>query len=117
MPRHHRHHGQSVAKARALFHVGRVGLPRDVETGGNWPETGAQVVVVELIRQLSAPLAPRPVAGCLPRLARIGGVRGVLFDVYGTLLISAAGDIGSRSRLAGRRSVRRHDGGIGSTPV
>ena len=51
--------------------------------------------MVELIRQLSAPLAPRPVAGCLPRLARIGGVRGVLFDVYGTLLISAAGDIGS----------------------
>ena len=51
--------------------------------------------MVELIRQLSAPLAPRPVAGCLPRLGRIGGVRGVLFDVYGTLLISAAGDIGS----------------------
>ena len=51
--------------------------------------------MIELIRQLSAPLAPRPVAGCLPRLARVGGVRGVLFDVYGTLLISAAGDIGS----------------------
>ena len=51
--------------------------------------------MVELIRRLSAPLAPRPVAGCLPRLGRIGGVRGVLFDVYGTLLISAAGDIGS----------------------
>ena len=51
--------------------------------------------MVELIRRLSTPLAVRPVAGCLPLLRPIGGVRGVLFDVYGTLLISAAGDIGS----------------------
>ena len=51
--------------------------------------------MIELIRRLSSPRAPRPVAGCLPLLGRIGGVRGVLFDVYGTLLISAAGDIGS----------------------
>ena len=54
--------------------------------------------VVELIRRLSAPLTPRPVAGVLPRLGRVGGVRrvrGVLLDVYGTLLISAAGDIGA----------------------
>ena len=51
--------------------------------------------MVELIQRLSAPLAPRPVAGCLPRLGRLGGMRGVLFDIYGTLLISAAGDIGS----------------------
>ena len=51
--------------------------------------------MIELIRRLSTRLEPRPVAGCLPRLGRIGGVRGVLFDVYGTLLISAAGDIGS----------------------
>ena len=51
--------------------------------------------MIELIRRLSAPLAPRPVAGCLPRLRPVGGVRGVLLDVYGTLLISAAGDLGS----------------------
>ena len=50
--------------------------------------------MIELIRRLSTPLAVRPVAGCLPLLRPIGGVRGVLFDVYGTLLISAAGDIG-----------------------
>ena len=50
---------------------------------------------VDLIRRLSVPLAPRPVAGCLPRLASVRRVRGVLFDVYGTLLISAAGDIGT----------------------
>ncbi|MDE0446003.1 MAG: HAD family hydrolase [Spirochaetaceae bacterium] len=51
--------------------------------------------MIELIRRLSAPLAPLPVAGCLPRLRPAGSERGVLFDVYGTLLISAAGDIGS----------------------
>ena len=51
--------------------------------------------MIELIRRLSTPLAVRPVAGCLPLLRPVGGVRGVLFDVYGTLLISAAGDIGS----------------------
>ena len=51
--------------------------------------------MIELIRRLSTPLAPRPVAGCLPSLRPISGVRGVLLDVYGTLLISAAGDIGS----------------------
>ena len=51
--------------------------------------------MIELIRRLSTPLAPGPAAGCQPLLRRIDGVRGVLFDVYGTLLISAAGDIGS----------------------
>ena len=61
--------------------------------------------MVELIRRLSAPLAPRPVAGCLPRLGRLGGVRGVLFDVYGTLLISAAGDIGSGAASRGAKNA------------
>ena len=60
--------------------------------------------MVELIRRLSAPLAPRPVAGALPRLGPLGGARGVLFDVYGTLLISAAGDIGTGGAS---REVRR----------
>ncbi len=60
--------------------------------------------MVELIRRLSAPLAARPVAGALPRLGPLDGVRGVLFDVYGTLLISAAGDIGAGSAS---REVRR----------
>lgn len=30
-----------------------------------------------------------------PRLAKISGIRAVLFDVYGTLLISASGDVGT----------------------
>ncbi len=61
--------------------------------------------MIELIRRLSAPQAPRPVAGCLPLLRRIGGVRGVLFDVYGTLLVSAAGDIGSGAASSEARNA------------
>ena len=66
---------------------------------------GERVVVIELIRRLSTPLDPRPAAGCLPLLRRIGGVRGVLFDVYGTLLISAAGDIGSGAASSGAKNA------------
>ena len=77
--------------------------------------------MIELIRRLSAPLAPRPVAGCLPRLRPIGGVRGVLFDVYGTLLISAAGDIGSgaatrEARNAAMAAALNHAGLVREAP-
>ena len=46
------------------------------------------------MRELLRPLSPQPtgVAACLTRL---GGIRAVLFDVYGTLLVSASGDIGT----------------------
>ena len=40
------------------------------------------------------PLAPEPVAGVAPRLPRLPDVAAVLFDIYGTLLVSASGDIG-----------------------
>lgn len=46
----------------------------------------------ELIRELSQPLEPLA-TGVEPRLPRLEGVRAVLLDVYGTLLISASGDI------------------------
>ncbi len=45
------------------------------------------------IRALSSPLAPQA-TGEHPRLSRIPGIRAVLFDVYGTLVVSASGDIG-----------------------
>lgn len=48
------------------------------------------------IRDLSTPLAPKP-TGIEPLLAALQGVKAVLFDVYGTLLISASGDIGHDS--------------------
>ncbi len=50
-------------------------------------------MLIERIRALSAPLAPAP-TGLELRLPVLSGIRAVLFDVYGTLLISASGDIG-----------------------
>ena len=48
----------------------------------------------EIIRQHSRPLAPRP-TGHAPRLPKQQGLRAVLFDIYGTLLVSASGEVGS----------------------
>jgi len=45
------------------------------------------------IRYLSTPLEPRP-TDVAPKLDPLSGIRAVLFDVYGTLVISASGDIG-----------------------
>jgi len=53
------------------------------------------------IRALSSPLEPRP-TGLQSRLPALPGLRAVLFDVYGTLFISASGDIGSAPQAAGR---------------
>lgn len=48
--------------------------------------------LVERFRQLSRPLEPIP-AGISPATQPIPGIRAILFDVYGTLLVSASGDI------------------------
>ncbi|MCA9238799.1 MAG: HAD family hydrolase [Planctomycetales bacterium] len=48
--------------------------------------------LVQRITDLSAPLDPLP-TGATPRLPLLDGLRAVVFDVYGTLLISASGDI------------------------
>jgi putative hydrolase of the HAD superfamily len=45
-----------------------------------------------IIRQHCRPLEPIP-TGTEPRLSRLTGIRVVLFDVYGTLLISSSGDL------------------------
>ena len=50
----------------------------------------------KLIRGLSKPLEPRPTA-TPARVRPLGGIKAVLFDVYGTLLISGTGDIGVHS--------------------
>jgi len=50
--------------------------------------------LIERIRELCRPLSPIP-TGEQPVLHRLDGLRAVLFDVYGTLLISANGDIGT----------------------
>jgi len=46
----------------------------------------------QIIRSLSRPMAPVPTEET-PRLERIRGLRAVVFDIYGTLVSSAAGDI------------------------
>lgn len=50
--------------------------------------------LIRIIRRRSHPLRPRP-AGVRPHLRRLPGIRAVLFDIYGTLFVSASGDIGS----------------------
>ncbi|MEM6331360.1 MAG: HAD family hydrolase [Planctomycetota bacterium] len=55
--------------------------------------------LTEIIRRLSRPLEPQP-TGAEPRLPTLAGVRAVLFDVYGTLLISASGDISLTSGVS-----------------
>ncbi|WP_133510992.1 HAD family hydrolase [Candidatus Thiosymbion oneisti] len=56
--------------------------------------------LVGRIRYLSTPLEPCP-TDVAPQLDPLPGIRAVLFDVYGTLVISASGDIG----LAGERDT------------
>lgn len=49
--------------------------------------------LIERIRQLSRPLAPEP-TGYPERVQSLPGIRVVLFDIYGTLVVSGSGDIG-----------------------
>lgn len=47
---------------------------------------------VDIIRHHSCEMAPVP-TGVEPKLGQLGGIRAVLFDIYGTLFQSGAGDI------------------------
>lgn len=50
--------------------------------------------LLEFLKQNSQPLQPLP-TGLAPQLAELRGIRGVLFDIYGTLFISGSGDVGT----------------------
>ena len=52
----------------------------------------------DIIRTHCKPLVPRP-TNLRPRLRVFENVRGVLFDVYGTMMISDSGDIGLESKI------------------
>ena len=58
----------------------------------------------EIIERHARPLEPRP-TGVSPDVSPQAGVRAVLFDVYGTLLISGSGDIGVASAAAKPEAV------------
>lgn len=47
-----------------------------------------------LIRERSSPLAPQ-VTGLAPILPELPNIRSVIFDIYGTLVVSGSGDIGT----------------------
>jgi len=49
--------------------------------------------LVERIRRLSRPCDPEP-TGHATRLGPLPGIQAVIFDIYGTLLVSGTGDIG-----------------------
>ncbi|MDF1741560.1 MAG: HAD family hydrolase [Verrucomicrobiales bacterium] len=51
----------------------------------------------EYVKSLMRPLVPLP-TGLEPQLPPLPGISTVVFDVYGTLLISAAGDVGGPGR-------------------
>jgi len=57
------------------------------------------VAISEVFRRMSRPLEPIP-TGQTPVLGRLAGIRAVLFDVYGTLFISASGEVGTSRESA-----------------
>lgn len=72
--------------------------------------------LAELVRGLSRPLEPRPTA-TRPRRARLRGVKAVLFDIYGTLLISATGDLGVHSENLPEEALEQALVSSGFTPA
>lgn len=60
----------------------------------------------EYVRSVLRPLRPVP-SGLDPELAELSGVKAVVFDVYGTLLISAAGGPGLLEGSAAERAMEK----------
>ncbi len=58
-----------------------------------------------IIKRNHRPLQPEP-TGTASRPTHIGDIRCVLFDIYGTLFISAAGDVGTIEDHAGTQLLR-----------
>lgn len=61
-------------------------------------------VLLERIRALSRPLAPLA-TGYRTRPSSLEGVAAVVFDIYGTLLISGSGDVGTTSQSDGAEAL------------
>ena len=68
--------------------------------------TDADAALLTRIRALTRPLAPRP-TGVAPQVQPLRGIRAVLFDVYGTLVVSGCGDIGLTAADAAADPFRR----------
>ncbi|MGD9298835.1 MAG: HAD family hydrolase [Thiohalocapsa sp.] len=55
--------------------------------------TDSDAALIARINALTEPLEPQPTAAS-PSIEPLAGIRAVLFDIYGTLVISGCGDIG-----------------------
>ena len=62
--------------------------------------------VISHVRSVMRPLTPLP-TGVEPRLAPLPETRVVIFDIYGTLLISAAGDVRNEDSTTGIVAMER----------
>jgi putative hydrolase of the HAD superfamily len=61
--------------------------------------------LLAIIRRLSRPLTPQP-TGFPARLAALPDVGAVIFDIYGTLLISGSGDVGPATAERSEQALR-----------
>jgi len=61
--------------------------------------------LIDSIRRLSCRLRPQP-TGVSTRVAALPDIRAVIFDIYGTLLISGSGDIGPASAEQNEQALR-----------
>ena len=62
--------------------------------------------LIESIKKLSAPLEPRP-TGTTLKLEVLDGIDTILFDIYGTLLVSGSGDIGTAGAVDSSEALTR----------
>ena len=70
----------------------------------------------DILRRRSRPLEPIG-SGESPVLRRLGGIRAVLFDLYGTLFISASGEVGvARQRATTARAEDEPGEAMADTP-
>ncbi len=64
-----------------------------------------QQALIDRIRRLSRPLQPIP-TGHPADLRPVAGVRAVLFDIYGTLLVSGSGEVGTAHETTWEDALR-----------
>ena len=67
------------------------------------PDDRLQQKLIARTKQLSTPLVCKPTEQP-ERLAPLENIRGIMFDVYGTLFISAAGDISIASNITNQQA-------------
>ena len=75
--------------------------PFDMET--DYTKSHSRLLI-ERIRALCRPMVPQPTS-VRKQIAHLKGIRAVLFDVYGTLFVSSAGDIGTAGESANANAL------------